>query len=109
MGTKKATEEEIKGFLKLLDEIGLSVRAFCEHAAVEDDSADEEDALVGRFRQRFKRLSMSSSELTKMHEYLSLHELFKKSDRRYLPSAKGLFSNAEFEREMLSVFSGNRS
>ncbi len=108
MGTKKATDKEIKNFLKILNEIGLSVRAFCEHAAVEDDSTDEEDALVGRFRQRFKRLSMSSSELAKMHEYLSLHELFIKSERRYLPSAKGLFSNEEFEGEMLAVFSGNR-
>jgi hypothetical protein len=106
----KANKSDVEVFLNDLKVIGLSINKFCQELANDENISDDDveyEKSWERYKKRLDRRSISVVELRRFTHFLVNHELFMQSQKIYLESAKGLFQDKEFERELLIAFSEN--
>lgn len=106
MNNERASSEQIQGFLDVLNDIGISIRRFCEIAAGEEYNLtdDEVSSLVEKYRKRFSRKSMAKFELNIMNDILEKQPEFKSSQKVRLSRKENTFENTDFESLLVSSF-----
>lgn len=106
MSNKPASSEQIENFLHVLNDVGISIRRFCEIAAGEEYNLtdDEISSLAEKYRKRFGRKSMAEFELNIMSDILEKQPEFMASKKIRLSRKESTFENKCFENLLVSSF-----
>ena len=106
MNNKRASIEQIKNFLDVLNDVGISVRRFCEIAAGEEYNLTDDEivSLVETYRKRFSRKSMLQFDLNIMTDILEKQPEYISSKKIRLSRKENTFENTDFESLLVSSF-----
>lgn len=106
MSNERASIEQVKNFLDVLNDIGISVRRFCEIAAGEEYNLTDDEivSLVETYRKRFSRKSMLQFDLNIMTDILEQQPEYKSSKKIRLSRKENTFENTNFESLLMSSF-----
>lgn len=106
MNNKRASIEQIKSFLDVLNDVGISVRRFCEIAAEEEYNLTDDEivSLVETYRKRFSRKSMLQFDLNIMTDILEKQPEYISSKKIRLSRKENTFENTDFESLLVSSF-----
>lgn len=106
MSNERASSEQIQEFLDVLNDIGISIRRFCEIAAEEEYNLTDDEiiSLAEKYRKRFSRKSMEKFELNIMSDILEKQPEFISSKKIRLSRKENTFENKKFESLLVSSF-----
>lgn len=106
MSSKRASIEQVKNFLDVLNDIGISVRRFCEISAGEEYNLTDDEivSLVETYRKRFSRKSMLQFDLNIMTDILEKQPEYISSKKIRLSRKENTFENTDFESLLVSSF-----